>query len=374
MCNSFPERSGIYDYCGVCLVGTGKSTVVKFVVAALNLDPKDIKYVTFTGKAAQVLRSKGHNATTIHKLIYQSFLMPSGKFVYRKLPKNEVKAKVIIVDEISMVPAKLLQDLASYGIHMILLGDPGQLPPIGDDNRMLENPHVFLDEIMRQALDNTIIYLSMLIREGKEIPYINDEYVRVVDKKDFNLGMVAWADQVICGKNATRRMVNNIVRQSKGFVTEMPCPGDKVICLRNNWEFMNEEEMPLVNGTIGYVKSFEMVADDIPLGPVMKNSRISRMTFEPDFTGEFVDVNIDPNVIRGLDSVLMQQVNAGIRKPESFFQEFDYGYAITCHKSQGSSWKNVVVLEETLNRAHHRKWLYTAITRAEQKLVLVLDR
>ena len=351
--------------------GTGKSTVIKFVVDALGLKKEDVRYVTFTGKAAQVLRAKGHNATTIHKYIYRAFLNAQGKFVYSKLPKEEVTGKIIIVDEISMVPANLLRDLASYKIPMILLGDPGQLPPVGEDNGMLKSPHVFLDEVMRQALDNSIIRLSMLIREGKPIPKIDDEYVKVFSRSELNLGMVEWADQVICGRNDTRRMINNTVRQARGFISPFPQVGDKMICTRNDWEFTNGEEMPIVNGTIGTITDVKRIGD-FPLDqPLKRNQTGIIVDFTPDFTGTFENVNMDPNLVRGYDSVLQQQIQAGIRKPESIYQELEYGYAITCHKSQGSEFKKVLVIEEVLNSAHHRRWLYTAVTRASEKLVLI---
>ena len=351
--------------------GTGKSTVIKFVVDALGLKKEDVRYVTFTGKAAQVLRAKGHNATTIHKYIYRAFLNSQGKFVYSKLPKEEVTGKIIIVDEISMVPANLLRDLASYKIPMILLGDPGQLPPVGEDNGMLKNPHVFLDEVMRQALDNSIIRLSMLIREGKPIPKIDDEYVKVFSRSELNLGMVEWADQVICGRNDTRKMINNIVRQARGFTSPFPQVGDKMICTRNDWEFTNGEEMPIVNGTIGTITDVKRIGD-FPLDQPLKRTQTGIIVdFTPDFTGTFENVNMDPNLVRGYDSVLQQQIQAGMRKPESIYQELEYGYAITCHKSQGSEFKKVLVIEEVLNSAHHRRWLYTAVTRASEKLVLI---
>lgn len=353
--------------------GTGKSTVIKFVVDALGLKDEDIRYVTFTGKASQVLREKGLNATTIHKFIYKSYLNTQGKFVYCKLPKDEVRAKLVIIDEISMVSAQLLRDLASYGIHMIMLGDPGQLPPIGEDNGMLKNPHVFLDEVMRQALDNTIIKLSMLIREGKPIPAIDDEYVKVFKRSQLNMGMIEWADQVICGRNDTRKMINGMVRQAKGFTDVLPMVGDKMICLRNDWDTLNGDDMPIVNGTIGYVESISKVGEFDMEKPLTRNQTGIIMNFKPDFTSAFENINIDPNIPRGFNSVLQEQINAKIRKPESVFQEMDYGYAITCHKSQGSEFKKVLVIEEVLKSTEHRRWLYTAVTRASEKLVLIVN-
>lgn len=354
--------------------GTGKSTVVKFIVDALNLHPEDIKYVAFTGKAAQVLRTKGHNATTIHKLIYKAFLnTKTGKFVYAKLPPEEVEAKVIIIDEISMVSAPLLRDLASYGIHMIMLGDPGQLPPIGEDNGMLKNPHVFLDEIMRQALDNPIIYLSMLIRTGQQIPAMDNNFVKVVKKSDLQVGMLNWADQVICGRNDTRRMLNNLMRKSKGF-EGLPQVGDKMICLRNDWETTNSEGFPIVNGTIGHIEKIHRIGNFNIDEPVTTNKTGIIVNFKPDFSSVFNELNIDPNTPRGFENVLQYQINdPKIRKPEYIYHDMDYGYAITCHKSQGSSWGKVLVIAEVLNSKEYRQWLYTAVTRAEEKLILVMD-
>ena len=240
--------------------GTGKSTLVKFIIAALpDIDPeKDVVYTSFTGKATQVLQKKGNkNVSTLHKLLYESIPKPDGTF-FRK-PVDCIPYKIVIVDECSMVPKELLQQLTKYNVHIICLGDPGQLPPIhkDDDNHLLDKPHVFLDEIMRQEENSEIIKLTMDIRAGKPLTEFKGKEVQILNKSELTTGMLLWADQIICSTNATRIALNNQMRDLLGREGD-PQDGDKVICLKNNWDVYSDNADPLVNGTIGYLKnSFE---------------------------------------------------------------------------------------------------------------------
>ena len=182
--------------------GTGKSTLVKYIVAALDIDECDVCYVAFTGKASLVLKEKGcPNAMTAHRLLYKSFPRRDGTFAH--VPKYPLDRdyKLVVVDEISMLPKAIWDLLLSHHIHVIALGDPGQLPPIGESNKVLDKPHVFLDEIMRQAQESEIIRLTMQIREGKPlVPFIGNE-VQVLTKNDVVSGLYTWADQIIAAKN-----------------------------------------------------------------------------------------------------------------------------------------------------------------------------
>ncbi len=105
--------------------GAGKSSAVKAIIQSLpHINPEtDVVYTSFTGKAVQVLQSKGnHNVSTLHKLLYEHVMMPDGSFISTK--KSHINYKVVIVDEISMVPKKLLDDLMSHNVYVIALGDP----------------------------------------------------------------------------------------------------------------------------------------------------------------------------------------------------------------------------------------------------------
>lgn len=180
--------------------GSGKSTLIKFIIAALDVNPEeDVCYVAFTGKAANVLSQKGcSNAITAHKLLYKAKPMPNG--TYKFIPKDifDNPYKIIVVDEVSMLPKPMWDLLLSHKVYVLATGDPGQLPPIDkeSDNHVLDHPHVFLDEIMRQAQDSEIIRLSMWIREGKPLSAFPCEnaQVQIYDKSQVVSGMYNWAD------------------------------------------------------------------------------------------------------------------------------------------------------------------------------------
>ena len=223
--------------------GTGKSTLIKFIIAALDLEPYQVAYIAYTGKAAQVLRNKGcHNAMTAHRLLYRSVPKADGTFIH--IPHDTLfPLKLVIVDEISMLPDQMWQQLLRYKVHILALGDPGQLPPVrAQSNGALERPHIFLDEVMRQAAESEIIQLTMDIRAGTGLKLRRGKEVRVVDRDETLLkGFFDWGDQIICGKNDTRGFLNDNRRRviwGEGYQTE-PIIGDKIICLRNDWEFIN---------------------------------------------------------------------------------------------------------------------------------------
>ena len=177
--------------------GTGKSTLIKFIVAALDLRPEDICYVAYTGKAATILQQKEcPNATTVHQLLYHARPLPDGTFKF--VEKTSLEFKVIVVDEVSMLPKSMWNRLLKHNVYVLACGDPGQLPPVDkdEDNHVLDNPHIFLDEIMRQAQDSEIIRLSMWIRDGKtlkDFPSLGEQ-VKIFSPKEVVSGMYNWAD------------------------------------------------------------------------------------------------------------------------------------------------------------------------------------
>jgi exodeoxyribonuclease-5 len=361
--------------------GTGKSTLVRFIIEALGVDEKRVAYAAFTGKAAEVLRKKGNkNACTLHKLLYDHFPKPAGGF-FRK-PKPKIDYDVVVVDEVSMAPKTLMELLLKHKCYVICLGDPFQIPPIDkdEDNHLLDHPHVFLDEVMRQAQESEIIRLTMDIRAGKEIPF-NDKgkEVLVLPRQELTTGMLTWADQVLVGTNATRLAINNQMRSLYGFEGG-PQEGEKVICLRNYWDEVSENEGdPLVNGTIGYLKNGFKTFREIPRW--IKNAPDSFDVWQANFiVGEdyFPSIEIDYNMLltgeKCCDWRLSYQL--GKLKPklgEIVPKEFAFAYAITVHKAQGSEWPNVLLLEERFpfDPLEHARHLYTGATRAEDKLVLV---
>lgn len=345
--------------------GTGKSSIINYFIENNDLMDKT-RFVTFTGKASLVLQNKGLPATTIHRLIYDAFRNKrTGKFIFVKKEVLDWRIKLLVVDEVSMVPANLLRDLMSFNIPIVALGDPGQLEPIGEDNGLLKQPDFFLDEIHRQAADNSIIRLSMLVREGRALPIITeDPFVKVLDKKDLNIGMLQWADQILCGKNNTRRTINADMRKALGHSGTYPNVGEKVICLRNYWDNINDSEDPLINGTIGMVTHVKKPKYDDPTNILFEDVLMNVRADYSDSPWEHVQT--DSNIFKGFAPFSKQHPRSN-----KMYHEFDFGYAITVHKAQGSEFEKVLVFEERLGGGSHARWLYTAITRASDRIVII---
>ncbi len=334
--------------------GTGKTTLAKHI--AEGVDGK-VLFAAFTGKAASVMRSKGcDRASTIHSLIYRT--RESGEetpsfVLWEDAPAS--KAKLIVIDECSMVDAELGRDLMSFGVPVLVLGDPAQLPPIQGGGFFTEvSPDAMLEEVHRQAQDDPIIRLSMDIRAGKSLAPGAYGRSQVVSKDELDPQRVIDADQILVGRNATRRAYNTRIRLRRGVEDALPVAGDKLVCLRNN------RKKGLFNGSLWVVK--ERGAS---------RSRLITMRLFPDedtggMSGKPVKVSVRPECFTGA----IEDFDWKQRKP---YDEFDYGYVLTVHKAQGSQWDDVVLFDESFAFPESRdRWLYTGVTRAAKRLTVVV--
>lgn len=370
--------------------GTGKTTLAKHFAQ----DVSDVHFCAFTGKAAKVLREKDcPGSTTIHKLIYK----PSGKSdaAYRALVSEaekleamlpdlgaadrllRVKAQIrieednlrrpgfrlnhdsvamgadlIVVDECSMVDERMGRDLEYFGKPILVLGDPAQLPPVGGGGHFTEcEPDFTLTEIHRQAADNPIIELSRRIREGERLA-VGQYGESRVHERGTDLSVVALeADQMIAGRNKTRHGCNRRVRQLLQKEGDLPEEGDRLVCLKNN------HNLGILNGAI-YIAAEDAVVDE-------EDTRGYDLAAYPEddeaAAGSY-------NCWRGALGGDLDVQYYEIKEKE----HFDYGYCLTCHKSQGSQWDHVLVMDESaVFRADAKRWLYTAVTRASHKLDLI---
>lgn len=331
--------------------GTGKTTLARHIADGVD---GEVKYAAFTGKAALVMRGRGcEGATTIHSLIYRAIEsgveQPSFE-LWDDAPAS--KASLIIIDECSMVDAELGRDLLSFGVPLLVLGDPAQLPPIqGGGFFTGAEPDAMLTEVHRQAQDDPIVRLSMEVREG-EMPEIG-RYgeSEVVPKSSLDPERVMTTDQILVGRNATRRAYNTRMRVRRGIEGALPIAGDKLVCLRNN------RRKGLFNGGLWSVKQ-----------RATSKSHILSMRLLPDdgVGHRAVKVSVRPECFTGA----IEDIPWENRKR---YDEFDYGYVLTVHKSQGSQWDDVVLFDESFAFSESRaRWLYTGITRAAKRLTLVV--
>jgi exodeoxyribonuclease-5 len=350
-----PNRKPVFKLMGYA--GTGKTTLAKEIAEKLNWK---VAFMAFTGKAAHVLRKKGCiGASTIHQSIYKldETSEPGDlKFILNDYAFTDRKPKCIIVDEVSMVNEEIGSDLMSFGIPILVLGDTAQLPPVSGAGFFTNGqPDFLLTEIHRQAADSPIIRLATMVREQR-MPgrgeYGTCRITSAVEDGDF-----LNANQVIVGKNDTRRQFNNRFRNLLGFAEQSvtPVPGEKLICLRNN------HRLGFLNGGMWKVKESEERYSDGRETPL---SSFVKLTPEDDPERE-IGVRILNSYFSGAESEY-----AG---PDDI--HMDYGYTITAHKSQGSEWDYVIIIDESgVFRDSKWKWLYTAMTRASERLDLVVRR
>lgn len=331
--------------------GTGKSTVASACVEGLK-----VAFMAFTGKAAQVLQDKGcEGATTIHSAIYKVAVdQKTGKVSFYLDPDSMLRAyDVIVLDEVSMVSEQLGADLCSFGVPILVLGDPYQLPPLeGAGYFTAQKPDVLLTKVERH--DGAILWLAHEVLAGRPLKVGKYDDCEVVLRTKLHRDAIGQADQVICGRNATRHNLNRRIRALKGLQGEvewLPVPGDKMICGKNN------RELGIYNGSLWELESVgENWADGI----------VSMKVESLDRPGWKVDVVTLEEFLDGTADKLDWKFKAN-------YQDFQFGWCLTGHKSQGSTYGNVLVYDESeVFREHALNWRYSVITRASEKVTIVM--
>lgn len=356
--------------------GTGKSTLIAEV--ARELSDKVVAFVAYTGKAVNGLRQKlraagsvslSHSSSTIHSLIYQPMMNESGHIRWSR--RDRLDADLIIIDEASMVDAALLSDLMSYKVPIFAVGDHGQLPPVHGESVLMQNPDLRLDQIHRQAAGNPIIRLSQMIRESGDLPrgFPSSDSVQVVDS---STAFRVLSDMYIRGEdvgvlaytNKSRQWLNREARSLRyGCTPNLPQDGDSIICLRNRQGILFNGMRGAVAGSVAEDKhwwhgNFLFEDDELEVEGCVLKSQFGR-----DRTYSAHEEIAADN--RGLVTWDWDQVGL----------LFDYGYALTVHKSQGAQFKNVFLLYEKhwrLEADAWRRWLYTGVTRATDRLYVML--
>lgn len=349
-------RAGEFYLAGYA--GTGKTTLASHFLSENRLDAVT---ATFTGKAAHVLRQKGvSDARTIHSMAYEP-VPGSSPPEFRPRPLEESplhSADILVLDEVSMVPDDMADDLRAYGVPMLVLGDPGQLPPIrGTGAFTRRDPDAFLTEIHRQASGSPILRLAAAAREGRPIPpcrvesELGDVLVCDYDRSHILRAREAGG-AIICGVHRHRWGMTSVLRREvAGVAAPYPLAGEPVMCCRNN------PEMGLFNGMSG------VATED-----AQREGRYVYLKVRMDGREFDQELTCDP--------VLFDEHRRGMRLEEPRYDRyvhlFDYGYVLTCHKSQGSEWEDVTILDDSrFFRGDADRWLYTACTRASRRVTLM---
>ena len=406
--------------------GTGKTTLIRALAGALHASGVPLVLLAPTGRAAKVMSAyTGLPAGTIHRHIY--YPLPGNAGGGFRLRKNACRDTVFIVDEVSMMPdssapgeTPLLRDLLEYvysgaGCKLILSGDEMQLPPVGYshspalDKNYLQNRYgmrvaeTVLDETVRQQADSAILQHAVRLRElidtderfvwrpdGTQIIIPQDAYewqdYLYESFGDTESDASLFITRSNIRANLFNRQIRRYVYDAEGHLS----PGESLMAVKNNYFYPQGEKDAFIAN-----------------GERLKVLRVHRIVEKSDWTFAEAELRLDDSgsapfeAVLWLDSLyagrasmpqderqrLFETVAAGYPglkgralhtavRNDPYFQalQVKYAYAVTAHKAQGGQWKRVFIenpVREDPASPGYKRWLYTALTRAVEKVYLI---
>jgi len=320
--------------------GTGKTTIIKKFLNQLG--DKKVLLGAYTGKAVSVMRRKNlKQSQTLHSMIYNRVDdEASGRPMFQRV--KSLQADLVVVDEGSMISTDIHEDLSSFGIPILYVGDHGQLEPIGENPNLMQKPDAVLEHIHRQAAGSEIIKLAERFRNGQRIvPNFRGSGLQIEGRSLF-WDMIPIVDVAICGFNKTRHEANRYIRSHRKIKEDYPVEGEKVICLRNN------RDLGIYNGQ-------EFTVTRV----VNSTEETHTLALEDELGNKWAEVT----------TLKAQYGEATMQTYKGQEALFDFGYCQTAHKSQGSEWKTGCVLEEIwYEKWSVPRWRYTTTTRMVDQL------
>lgn len=412
--------------------GTGKTTAVTSLVKALKAHGRQFRLMAPTGRAAKVLAHyTGEKAYTIHKTIYRQASMKDGIGSFTLSP-NKDKDTVYIVDEASLIgtdgggnsifgSGNLLDDLLSYlrnGMDnkLILIGDSAQLPPVGMDlSPALDMDYISmlgggefceLKTVVRQAEESGILYNATIIRNlinsmspeslHLELKGFSDisaikggELIECISDAYSQYGMDETV--VLCRSNRRANRYNAGIRATVNFSEERLVRDERLMIVKNCYQFLDglEDIDFIANGDLARLERIYRYEERYGLH--FATAELSLTDYgEAEMTAKVILDTLESETASlgaGQQEMLFQGLNEDYSDTHSKAKRYKliredpyynalqlkYAYAITCHKSQGGQWKCVFIDNMLWNEptVDDLKWLYTAITRAVEKVYLV---
>ena len=334
--------------------GSGKTTVINHLWP--RFQSEGMLFMAPTGKAADVMRRKGMKACTVHQAIYlfkgvKETYDGNEKPIFEDRPdwKGPIP-KILGCDESSMINAPVYRDIKSKGLSCLFVGDHFQLPCIGEDPGLMNNPMIRLEKVHRQAEGSSILRMAHSIRNGNGFRREDvDNSTTFLVKLPTESMKVGYAiehgiTQTIVALNATRHAFNKIYRHKAGLKGGLAV-GDRIIVLSNDWDLM------IFNGqtfTVDSINSEEETYFSINMsdweGKIRKNIQVQKISLgNPDYK---TSMKLEGKIAA------------------------DFAYAITCNKAQGDGFPKVMYIDQAFNHVDRHR--YTGVTRAVNEIHAVV--
>lgn len=353
--------------------GTGKSSTVNTLIQILGLPSYSVLFAAYTGKAALILRMKGNVANTIHRTFYNIFKL-NGQYFFRVKNSLPSMIKLIVIDEFSMINDKMINDILSFGLPVIFLGDEGQLPPIIGNNTFIsnkENIDARLTEVMRQDSASGVLELATMARNGEIIKPGIYKNSRVLYLKDVESNIEDY-DIILCWRNSTRKLFNQAVRKKLGYNTTYPVKGEKIIGLKNNYYHQIDYEGIPIFPANGLPST---TLDDFVKS---KDDRFIRLKYRPDFIndddGPFFDSLCHCDYFDQYERDIEKETVVFEQDGEDDIVHLDFGYCLSTFRAQGSEYKHGLFLDEFKGPQEvYNKFVYTGLTRFSMGVDFVKD-
>ncbi len=415
--------------------GTGKTTLVKTLVKTLPSIGMRYVLMAPTGRAAKVLSSySGQDASTIHRRIYQAKSFPDGSIRIARA-ENKYKNALFIVDEASMIgeqkefgSSSLLDDLLSYvfsgeNCRLLLIGDTAQLPPVGSNRSpaldceylKAEFPITIatyeLTEVKRQALESGILYNATDVRQllGQNLyeyslPLFHlkgfDDIQKIEPETFEEMLYNVFANTsdneavIVCKSNKRANLFNQAIRGRILNIEGEIATGDKLMVVKNNyyWTEGNPDINFIANGDMAEIRKIKHFDEmygfrfaDVELSftdyPDAPNVEVKILLDTLNSNSPSLTEEENKRLFSAIEEDYMDIPNRRERykemKKNPWFNalQVKFAYALTCHKTQGGQW-NSVFIDSSLNQketldVEDLRWLYTALTRAQERVCFV---
>lgn len=363
------------------MVGTGIDEIINEFLSMYEFDKKEVIYLSFDQKQVIEMGSKGYHTFFIDRFIYKyqrevnmnslKVINPFSthieeKWIQKVRKKIHPRYKLIIVYDSLLMTDKMLTDLSSFGLPIILIRDP-MLIPIPNSYTFIRNPNIELHELNENLMKNPITFFAHKLFNNEKLKIGNYDKISIIDRKQMNLYNLQNVDMNICMTESMRNNINNTYRRKiLKLNNTINIVGERLICYQSDYNeiIVNEDEknikLYLQKGLVGYISR------------CYKHREVTKylnMDFLPDcYHQPFEELMMDRHFLNNIKFDSRQET-------PDHTNYFQYAYALTPYSARFYHWNKILLTTEfndTEDSKLQKRLLYTGITRAKDSAIIII--